>query len=252
MVGCATRDDITNHTVPVFTGKQGIGKTTWHMNLVPQQLRYYRYSGTVKPGSRDSIVHLSESILINLDELESLNKAELGDLKEMITKGHIRLRRAYHRTVENYTRRASFCGSVNKSEFLTDVTGSRRFLCFEATAINNEHGINLDMVYAQALHLLNTGFQYWFDEAEIAVITEKNERYQVITAEEDLLLKYFAPAADGFFYTPTAMAEILTARAKLGLNNSFVQNLGKALQKHEFKHLKRGGVYGYLAKEIKH
>lgn len=252
MVGCAIRDDLTNHTVIVFTGKQGLGKTTWHMNLVPPQLRYYRYSGTVKPGSRDSIVHLSESILINLDELESLNKAELGDLKEMITKGHIRLRRAYHRTVENYTRRASFCGSVNKSQFLTDVTGSRRFLCFEVNNIDYLQQINHDMVYAQALHLLNSGYKYWFDDTEIATITEKNERYQVITAEEDLLLKYFTPADDGLFYTATAMAEVLTARAKIGLSNSFTQNLGKALHKHQFKHVKKGRVYGYLAKEIKH
>lgn len=252
MVGCATRDDITNHTVIVFTGEQGLGKTTWHMNLVPPQLRYYRFSGTVKPGNRDSIVHMAECLLINLDELESLNKAELGDLKEMITKGHIRLRRAYHRTVENYTRRASFCGSVNKSQFLTDVTGSRRFLCFEVNSIDYLQPINYDMVYAQALHLLKNGFQYWFNDAEIATITEKNERYQVITAEEDLLMKYFTPADDGVFFTPTRLAEILTARAKTGLSNSFIQNLGKALQKHQFKHVKQGGVYGYLAKEIKH
>jgi predicted P-loop ATPase len=254
MVGCAIREDITNHTVIVFTGKQGLGKTTWLMNLVPQQLSDYRYSGTIKPGNRDSVIYMAESMLINLDELESLNKSELGDLKEMITKSHIRTRRAYGRNVEKYTRHASFCGSVNKTQFLTDTTGSRRFLCFESVSIDYRQTVNYDMVYAQALQLLNSGFKYWFDDVEIAKITEKNERYQVVTVEEDLLLKYFIQvetAVEGAFYTPTRMAEIISARAKMSVSNATIQNLGRALSKHNFKHIKKNGVYGYLAKEIK-
>lgn len=253
LVGCATDDSITNHTVIVFAGKQGIGKTTWHLNLVPQQLKDYRYSGNIRPNNKDSIIHLSECILINLDELESLNRSELGDLKEMITKSAIRLRRPYGYTNERFHRRASFTGSVNKPQFLTDDTGSRRFLCFDVIEIDYKKSIDLDLVFAQATHLLNTGFKYWFDEDEIKSISSNNEKFQMVTAEEELLLKYFEPVLEetnAEAYTTTDMAKIIIADAKIGLSNAFTNNLGKALNKHRFIRVKRKGVYAYLAKRV--
>ena len=72
-VATAVSEKITNHSVIVFAGKQGLGKTTWHLNLVPPALSEYKFSGTIKPSNKDSAIHLSECLLINLDELESLN-----------------------------------------------------------------------------------------------------------------------------------------------------------------------------------
>jgi len=254
LVGCATVDSIINHTVIVFAGKQGLGKTTWHLGLIPDELKDYRYSGTIKPGNKDSMLHLTETMMINLDELESLNKGELGDLKEMITKSHIRVRRPYGYTNEKYIRRASFTGSVNKSEFLTDATGSRRFLCFKVLEIDYLHKVDLSKVYAQAAALLNSGFKYWFDDAEIAQITKNNDQYQVLTVEEELLLSYYKPSDDEsecIFYTTTELARILTNGTKIGVSNSFVNNLGKALHKHKFERLKVNGRYVYKVNRLK-
>lgn len=254
MVGCATVDSIINHTVIVFAGKQGLGKTTWHLNLIPDELKDYRYSGTIKPGNKDSMLHLSETMLINLDELESLNKGELGDLKEMITKSHIRVRRPYGYTNEKYIRRASFTGSVNKSEFLTDATGSRRFLCFKVLEIDYLHKVDLSKVYAQAAALLKSGFKYWFDDAEIATISKNNDQYQVLTVEEELLLNYYDRCDDEsecLFYTTTELARILTNGTKIGVSNSFVNNLGKALHKHKFDRVKVNSRYVYKVKRLK-
>ena len=254
MVGCATVDNIINHTVIVFAGKQGLGKTTWHLNLIPDELKDYRYSGTIKPGNKDSMLHLSETALINLDELESLNRGELGDLKEMITKSHIRVRRPYGYTNEKYIRRASFTGSVNKSQFLTDATGSRRFLCFEVTEIDYLHKVDLRMVYAQAAALLNSGFKYWFDDAEIAAITINNDQYQILTVEEELLLNFYGPGdndSECTVYTTTELARILTNGAKISLSNSFINNLGKALHKHKFPRVKVNDRWAYKVKRLK-
>ena len=59
--------------------------------------------------------------------------------------------------------------SVNGNDFLTDPTGSRRFLPFEVLSIDIDRAIwvNMDRVYAEARTLLSSGFRYWFDEAEI-------------------------------------------------------------------------------------
>ncbi|MEI7727625.1 MAG: VapE domain-containing protein, partial [Bacteroidota bacterium] len=115
-----------NHTAIILSGGQGIGKTTWMLNLCPPELNDYIFSGTINPNNKDTLIHLAECMFINMDELENMNRTEIGAFKEIITKSTIRMRRAYGHHIEAFTRRASFMGSVNSSQFLTDSTGSRR------------------------------------------------------------------------------------------------------------------------------
>jgi predicted P-loop ATPase len=132
---CVLYPDITNQTAIVFAGGQGIGKTTWMENLCPENLKRYMFSGTINPTNKDTVINLSECWFVNLDELENMNRTEIGTLKEIITKTNIRIRRPYGKISESLPRRASFMASVNNAEFLNDPTGSRRFLCFEALDI---------------------------------------------------------------------------------------------------------------------
>jgi len=92
------------------------------------------------------MVYLSECLLINLDELASLNRGKESALKEVITKNEIRVRKVYRRNPESLIRRASFTGSVNDSQILTDTTGSRRFLIHEVESINYTTPIDMDKV----------------------------------------------------------------------------------------------------------
>ena len=147
MVACVLDEKQVNQTVIVFSGKQGLGKTTWIEKLMPKQLKEYIFSGTINPSNKDTLIHLAECMLINLDELENLNRSEIGSLKEIITKTHIRMRKAYGHNNENMPRRASFAGSVNTAQFLNDTTGSRRFLCFEVEHIEYTHEIDINKVY---------------------------------------------------------------------------------------------------------
>ena len=184
MVGCVLDDKVINHTVIVFSGKQGLGKTTWVEKLVPKQLKEYLFSGTINPNNKDTLVQLAECMLINLDELENLNRSEIGSLKEIITKTQIRMRKAYGHNNETMPRRASFAGSVNTAQFLNDSTGSRRFLCFELEGIKYQHDVDINMAFSQALFLFKSGFRFWFDQEEIKNITANNEQYQLHIPEE--------------------------------------------------------------------
>ena len=65
-------------------------------------------------------------------------------------------------------RRASFAATVNDSDVLTDRTGSRRFLCVEATRIDYTPPVDHTAVYAQALALFRGGFCFWYANAGIA------------------------------------------------------------------------------------
>lgn len=251
MVACSIDHTVTNHTVVVFSGKQGIGKTTWLQNLLPTSLKPYYYSGIINPASKDTLVHLSECILINLDELEGLNRSELGDLKALITKDSIRIRKPYERDTENYTRRASFAGSVNKSEFLNDMTGNRRFLCFEVEKIDFMKSLNLDKVYSQALYLYNDGFKYWFSPDEVDQINRNNEQFRTVSLEEEWLLKNYEPCELGEEHETRAtmdLVNLMAADMKLTNLNSSSKKLGAALNSHGFKSVKRSGRKVYLLK----
>jgi hypothetical protein len=253
MVGCVLDDKVINHTVIVFSGKQGLGKTTWVEKIVPKQLKEYLFSGTINPNNKDTLVQLSECMLINLDELENLNRSEIGSLKEIITKTQIRMRKAYGHNNETMPRRASFAGSVNTAQFLNDSTGSRRFLCFELEGIQYQHEVDINLVFSQALSLFKSGFRYWFDQEEIKSITANNEQYQLRSPEEELLLTWFEPSPReeaSLFLNASQIAAKLSERTKLNLNDGTINKLGKALKKHNFTRLMRQGKPVYAVKEF--
>lgn len=253
MVGCVLDDKVINHTVIVFSGKQGLGKTTWVEKLVPKQLKEYLFSGTINPNNKDTLVQLAECMLINLDELENLNRSEIGSLKEIITKTQIRMRKAYGHNNETMPRRASFAGSVNTAQFLNDSTGSRRFLCFELEGIKYQHDVDINMAFSQALFLFKSGFRFWFDQEEIKSITENNEQYQLHSPEEELLLTWFEPCSKEeatLFLNASQIAAKLADRTKLNLNDGTINKLGKALKKHNFTRLMRQGKPVYAVKEF--
>ena len=253
MVGCVLDDKVINHTVIVFSGKQGLGKTTWVEKLVPKPLKEYLFSGTINPNNKDTLVQLSECMLINLDELENLNRSEIGSLKEIITKTQIRMRKAYGHNNETMPRRASFAGSVNTAQFLNDSTGSRRFLCFELEGIKYQHNVDINMAFSQALFLFKSGFRFWFDQEEIKSITENNEQYQLHSPEEELLLTWFEPCSKEeatLFLNASQIAAKLADRTKLNLNDGTINKLGKALKKHNFIKISKKTGYVYAVKEL--
>ena len=247
--------EVVNHTSIIFSGPQGIGKTTWMLNLCSPQLKNYIFSGTINPNNRDTLVQLSECMFINLDELENMTRSEIGMVKEIITKSAIRVRRAYGHHSESLIRRASFMGSVNTMQFLTDTTGSRRFLCFEIKAIDYHHQIDINQVYAQAYSLYQSGMQFWFNPDEVGEIHTNNEQFQINSAEEELLLSHYVavsiPDAKRLFTATQLITEIAErSNANLSINPGSVIRMGLALRRHGFLKKKSNGLCLWAVKEI--
>ena len=253
MVACVVNEKQINQTVIVFSGKQGLGKTTWIEKLMPKELKQYIFSGTINPNNKDTLIHLAECMLINLDELENLNRTEIGSLKELITKTHIRMRKAYGHNNENMPRRASFAGSVNTAQFLNDTTGSRRFLCFEVEHIEYKHEIDINLCYAQAYKLYQAGFRHWFNQEEIKEINANNEEYQIKSPEEELLLTWYEPATKetaNAFLNASQIAVRLSVVGNINITDGTVNKLGKALKKHGFLRMAKNKSYVYAVKAL--
>ena len=200
MVASWMKDEVVNHQVLVLIGKQGIFKTTWLEHLIPPQLRAYccKLANTTQI-NKDDRLRLAEFGLINLDELDSMSSRELNTMKSIITASDVNERAAYGYTKERKIRLASFCASSNRREFLTDITGNRRWLPFEVESIQNPFQTILpyERMYAQARYLIEYGFNYWFDLDDIATLEEHNESFRAQESEEQLLPILFDVPAEG-------------------------------------------------------
>ena len=201
MVASWMKDEVVNHTVLVFVGRQGIFKTTWMDHLIPPALREYSsklpLSGQI---SKDDRLRLCENAMLNIDELDAICGREMNIVKSLLTSTDVNERAAYGRLKERRVRLASFCASTNNREFLTDVTGNRRWLPFEVESIQNPFHtiIPYERLYAQAKALVEEGiFSYWFDMEEMEVLEAHNEEFRALENEEQLLPILFDIPAEG-------------------------------------------------------
>ena len=201
MVASWMKDEVVNHQVLVLIGKQGIYKTTWLEHLIPPALRAYSskmpLNGQI---SKDDRLRLCENAMLNIDELDAICGREMNIVKSLLTSTDVNERAVYGRLKERRMRLASFCASTNNREFLTDITGNRRWLPFEVENIQNPFHITLpyERIYAQAKALIEGGtYMYWYDLEDIAKLEKHKEDFRAQENEEQLLPILFDIPAEG-------------------------------------------------------
>ena len=240
MVASWMKDEVVNHTVLVLVGRQGIYKTTWLDRLIPPELRAYSsklpLSGQI---SKDDRLRLCENGLLNIDELDAICGREMNIVKSLLTSTDVNERAAYGRLKERRVRLASFCASTNNREFLTDITGNRRWLPFEVESIQNPFDdiILYERLYAQAKAYVEYGyFAYWFDMDEIEVLEQHNEKFRALENEELLLPLLFDKPAEGKgeFMTTAEISDRLVTYGGIKKPMS-IRKLNTILERHEYK-----------------
>ena len=254
MVASWLKDEVVNQQVLVLIGKQGIYKTTWLEHLLPPQLRAYGCKmANSSQLNKDDRLRIAEYGLIALDEIDAMGTKELNVMKSVITASDVSERAAYGYTKERRIRLASFCASGNKQEFLTDITGNRRWLPFHVTAIQNPFytTIPYERVYAQAIYLLNNNVPYWFDLKDIEALEAHNDDFRAQENEEQLLAVYFDVPAEGHgqFMTTAEISDKLILRGSIKRPMP-INRLGMLLRKAGYTQKKLAGkVRGWLVYE---
>lgn len=75
--------------------------------------------------------------------------------------------------IQEIRRYASFIGTSNQKDLLTDPSGSRRFICIEVTGpIRTNVSINYRQLYAQAMSAISKGERYWLDDSDETIKTK--------------------------------------------------------------------------------
>ena len=250
-------DAIVNHQVIVLIGRQGIYKSTWINRLLPPELTAYTTDNVdIERLDKDEQLRAAEYGLINIDELDKLNDRQLNKLKQMITTTSVDVRAPFGRHKEKRVRVASYAASGNKEAFLTDQTGNRRWLPFHVAAIDSPytHRLPYDGMFAQALYLLRSGFNYWFDLDDIDNLEAHVETFMIPTSEEELIPIYFSPArledAGSKFMTLAEIAAKIVAFGNLKKNPD-PRRLGAIMTKLGFTKERKGhnNLRGYYVIE---
>lgn len=197
--GSGNRGRRANSVAPLLVSTtQGLGKSTFCRMLLPQELRDYFTESFDLTNASSAENKLASYGLINLDEFDRLPVSRMPQLKNLMQMEDLRVRRAYRRSAESLPRIASFIGTSNRRDLLTDLSGSRRFICVEVEhAIDCTTSIDHAQLYAQLLHELNSGERCWFSKTEEAEIQTANRPFYRITPAEELIGSCFAFAEAG-------------------------------------------------------
>lgn len=194
MVASALDEQVVNHQILVLLGRQGTFKSSFMENLLPLELRAYYTSKTNSMRlTKDDHFALTENLIINFEEIDSMSRQELNHLKALTTVTHIQERPPYGRNKVRLPHVASFCATGNNLQFLTDDTGNRRWMPFEVEYIENPwtNPLPYEGIYAQAKALLDSGFRYWLQDSEIDRLHNHNRQYETPNMARELVLSYF-------------------------------------------------------------
>ncbi len=214
-----------------------------------EQLRQYFYtkanSGLL---SKDDLLTLAQYGLVCWEELDSMQPKELNKLKAAMTMPSINERAAYARYHENRPHLASFCGTGNNVQFLSDTTGTRRWLPFEVESIESPltKPFDYDAIYAQAYALYREGFRYWFDRSEIEQLQHHNEQFETPRLEHELIELYFRKPSGkepGEFMPVSLALQIVGAGITQKLNTV---TLGRAFRELGFQDRVQRHTRGYV------
>jgi len=173
-------------TMPVFEGKQGLRKSTM-LEILGGKF-YSELNESLE--TKDFFVVIQGAWLIEVGEMQSMRKADVTRIKQILSSRQDRCRLPYAKRAVDLPRRVVFAGSTNETEYLRDPTGARRFWPVACKTIDIEWlKNNREQLFAEAVHQVNNGATWWEvneDEArkQTDARQEESDLWQSMLAEK--------------------------------------------------------------------
>ena len=222
-----------NAVAPLLVStEQGRCKSTFCSILLPTELqRFYidKFDITSVSGCEQK---LSLFGLINMDEFDRYGIRTMATLKNLMQLKKLTFRKLHRAYYSQLPRIASFIGTSNQKELLTDTTGSRRFLCVEVKGKIDCTLPDYAQLYAQLKTELLNGERYWFTSEEERKIQEHNRMFYKFSPEQDVFFRCFRLPMEGEEGIQISSTEIfckLQKRFPSAFRGRSVSNMGRML-----------------------
>ena len=232
----------------LISTQQGRCKSTFCSRLLPDALQVFyldKFDITSVSGCEQK---LSLFGLVNMDEFDRYSERSQATLKNLMQLRKLTFRKSHRSYYSQLPRIASFIGTSNQKELLTDTSGSRRFLCVEVKKKIDCSPIDHDQLYAQLKTELLAGERPWFSTEEEKEIQENNRSFYKQSPAQEIFFRCFRLPADeteGRLMTATEIFCRLQKKFPAALRNSNASQMGKALQAIGVKsiHTRTGNSY---------
>lgn len=216
----------------LISTEQGRCKSTFCSILLPEELqRFYidKFDLTSVSGCEQK---LSLFGLINMDEFDRYSLRSMANLKNLMQLKRLTFRKSHRSYYSQLPRIASFIGTSNQKDLLTDTTGSRRFLCVEVKGKIDCSRPDYAQLYAQLKSELLAGERYWFTSEEEREIQKHNRFFYRQSPEQDLFFRCFRLPEEGeeaISLSPTEIFCRLQKKYPAAFRGSNVVNMGRML-----------------------
>ena len=178
--------------MPIFTGPQGIGKSTFLAILGKEW-----FSDSLTTFEGKEAAELIQGTWINeIGELSAFTKQETQVIKQFLSKTDDIYRAAYGRRTDKYPRHCVFFGTSNDSEFLKDSTGNRRFWPVDVgvhsakKSVWNDLPKEVDQIWAEAYTYWALGEELYLSKEVEALAFEQQENHRELSGKEGIILDF--------------------------------------------------------------
>jgi predicted P-loop ATPase len=230
--------------------QQGVGKSTLFASMLPKEIADYYTDDFNLKAKGNAYRKMVEFALISLDEFEKIGHKKMPELKSMMQTLKPSFIGAYKKNFNQLPRIASFVGTTNKRQVLTDRTGSRRFLILEPEGIIRIEGICHDQLYAQVLHEVEEQqLPYWFSKEDEAEMERHNKDYYVLNDVEQLFLQHFTipkHQGEGTFMSGSEIIRELGKYSRKTMKGVTTNSFGRMMTRLGVTRVGRHDSDGYL------
>lgn len=178
--------------MPIFTGPQGIGKSTFLAILGKQW-----FSDSLTTFEGKEAAELIQGTWINeVGELSAFTKQETQVIKQFLSKTEDIYRAAYGRRTDKYPRRCVFFGTSNDSEFLKDMTGNRRFWPVDVGVNPAKRSVwkdlsqEVDQIWAEAYAYWAAGEALYMPKEIEVLAVEQQETHREASGKEGMIMSF--------------------------------------------------------------
>lgn len=252
MIAAALDETVVNQVILTLIGRQGSYKTSFMQHILPPVLsEYYTTKSNSSRMTKDDLFTMTENLVINLEEIDTMPPSELNQLKAMVTQRYVDERRAYGRNKVHLPHVASFVATGNNLQFLTDDTGNRRWLPFEVEDIDSpwEADIPYEGIYSQTYALYqDVNFRYWFTDKEIQQLRGHVQQFEVPRPEYELILTYYRKPVGLERGVYTTSSQIIGRFGNTSLRLS-LQKVGRAMRELGFRQVKASNANYWVVVE---